>query len=172
MGGSLKPVLDSIQLARELGLWVEVVTLIVPEMNDSSEELWQMSRHLVSISADIPWHVTAFHPDYRLNERDRTSIETLQRAADIGQEAGLHYVYAGNLPGKVGSLEDTHCPHCQTRLIKRYSYILEEYNLTAEGKCPKCGTKNCRCVDLFTGNGASGRVWTAIQGPVLIGRKI
>ena len=141
LGGSLKPVLDSIQLARELGLWVEVVTLVVPEMNDSSEELWQMSRHLVSISADIPWHVTAFHPDYRLNERDRTSAETLQRAADIGQEAGLNYVYAGNLPGKVGSLEDTHCPNCQTRLIKRFSYILEEYNLSAEGMCPKCGTK-------------------------------
>ena len=141
LGGELQPVLESIQLARELDLWVEAVTLVVPEMNDSSDELWQISRFLVSISADIPWHVTAFHPDYRLNDRERTTADTLQRAADIGQEAGLNYVYAGNLPGKVGSLEDTFCPVCQTRLIKRYSYILEEYNLTAQGKCPKCATK-------------------------------
>jgi pyruvate formate lyase activating enzyme len=120
MGGVLSHVLDTIRLAHELGLWVEVVTLVIPGFNDSLEELWEMSRFLVSVSADIPWHVTAYHPDYQMTDAPATPAVTLQRAAEIGEEAGLHFVYAGNLPGRVGSLEDTHCPHCGSVLIQNW----------------------------------------------------
>jgi pyruvate formate lyase activating enzyme len=141
LGGVLQHVLDTIQTARELGLWVEVVTLVVPGMNDSNEELWEAARFLTSVSRDIPWHVTAFHPDYKHTDASATSASTLQRAAEIGQEAGLNYVYAGNLPGRVGSLEDTHCPACQSLLVQRRGYVVKQYNLTAQGTCPKCGAK-------------------------------
>ncbi len=140
LGGVLQHVLDTIRMAHELGLWVEVVTLVIPGFNDSTEELWEAARYLVSISPDIPWHVTAFHPDYKMTSPPPTPSQALQRAAEIAQEAGLHYVYAGNLPGKVGSLEDTYCAHCQTRLIARRGYTIQEYHLTAQGACPKCGT--------------------------------
>jgi pyruvate formate lyase activating enzyme len=140
LGGVLNNVLDSIQRAREIGLWVEVVTLVIPGFNDSSAELWDAARFLASVSPDIPWHVTAYHPDYRMDENPPTPSATLRTAAEIGQEAGLHYVYAGNLPGKVGSLEDTHCPQCSQVLIRRTGYTIRAYNLTAEGKCPHCGT--------------------------------
>ncbi len=141
LGGVLQHVLDTIRLARELGLWVEVVTLVIPGFNDSNEELWEAARYLVSLSADIPWHVTAYHPDYRMDDAPPTPPEALLRAAEIGQEAGLRYVYAGNLPGRVGSLEDTHCPGCQARLIRRRGYIIQEYRLTPQGTCPACGAK-------------------------------
>ncbi len=140
LGGVLQNVLDTIRAAHDLGLWVEVVTLVIPGYNDSSAELWDAARFLVSVSADIPWHVTAYHPDYKMQTAPRTSVETLQRAAEIGQEAGLRYVYAGNIPGRVGSLEDTVCPHCQARLVKRFGFTVEEYNLTPQHTCPKCGT--------------------------------
>ncbi len=130
---------NSIKVARELGLWVEVVTLVIPGFNDSKEELWEAARYLVSVSPDIPWHLTAFHPDYKETSASSTSPSSLQTGAEVGQEAGLRYVYAGNLPGKVGSLEDTVCPHCQERLIGRRGYTLQSYNISADGKCPKCG---------------------------------
>lgn len=139
LGGVLNHVLDTIRNAHEMGLWVEVVTLVVPGFNDSNEELWDAARYLASVSADIPWHVTAFHPDYKM-DAGRTPSETLLRAAEIGQEAGLRFVYAGNLPGKVGTYEDTFCPGCGKRLIQRQGYILRDYQITAEGKCPGCGT--------------------------------
>ena len=141
MGGVLNHVLDSIRLARELGLWVEVVTLVIPGFNDSLEELWELSRFLVSVSADIPWHVTAYHPDYLMTDAPATPVATLQRAAEIGQEAGLHYVYAGNLPGRVGTLEDTLCPGCSQVLIRRRGYQVFENKITAVGTCPNCGQK-------------------------------
>jgi pyruvate formate lyase activating enzyme len=141
LGGVLQNVLDTIQLARELGLWVEVVTLVVPGFNDSSAELWDAARFLASVSADIPWHVTAYHPDYRMEDAPPTPPDTLLRAAEIGQEAGLRYVYAGNLPGKVGSLEDTHCPHCQTSLVQRRGYRISAYRITVDGRCPQCSAK-------------------------------
>lgn len=139
LGGVLSNVLDTIRAARELGLWVEVVTLVVPGFNDSSEELWDAARFLASVSADIPWHVTAFHPDYKMESENYTPVDTLQRAAEIGQEAGLRYVYAGNLPGRVGSYEDTFCPSCGKRLVQRRGYVIFDYQVTAEGKCPGCG---------------------------------
>jgi len=141
MGGQLQCVLDSIKLAIDLGLWVEVVTLVIPGMNDSQEELWEASRFLASVSRDIPWHVTAFHPDYKMDDGLPTPAEKLKEAAEIGQEAGLHYVYAGNIPGRVGSLENTYCPKCGNALINRRGYVLQSYKITAEGKCSFCGEK-------------------------------
>ncbi|HUV16037.1 MAG TPA: AmmeMemoRadiSam system radical SAM enzyme [Pelolinea sp.] len=141
VGGNLQMVLDTIKLAYELGMWVEVVTLIIPGFNDSNEELWESARYLVSVSPDIPWHVTSFYPTYKHLDGERTSAEVLQRAADIGQEAGLKYVYAGNLPGRVGSLEDTHCPNCQQPLIRRTGYIVRENRVVKDGTCPRCSEK-------------------------------
>ncbi|HSQ39353.1 MAG TPA: AmmeMemoRadiSam system radical SAM enzyme, partial [Anaerolineales bacterium] len=112
LGGVLQNTLDGIKRARELGLWVEVVTLVIPGFNDSNEELWEAARFIAGVSPDIPWHVTAFHKDYHMTSPDNTSPQTLVRAAEIGREAGLRYVYAGNLPGYVGEYESTHCPKC------------------------------------------------------------
>jgi pyruvate formate lyase activating enzyme len=137
MGGSLQPVLETIRHVRELGLWLEVVTLVIPGMNDANDELWEAARYLVSISPDIPWHVTAYHPEYKENAPP-TPASTLKRAAEIGQEAGLRYVYAGNLPGRVGSLEDTVCPHCAHNLILRSGYRLSGYHITDDGRCEYC----------------------------------
>lgn len=139
LGGTLQHTLDGIKRAREAGLWVEVVTLVIPGFNDSNEELWDAARFLVEVSPDIPWHVTAFHKDYKMTEPDNTDAKTLIRAAEIGREAGLKFVYAGNLPGQVGDYEDTFCPACNYRLVKRRGYVVHEYRITGDGKCPKCG---------------------------------
>ncbi len=141
LGGVLKNVLETIQRAHQMGIWVEVVTLVVPGFNDSNEELWETARFLFSISPDIPWHVTAFHKDYKMVDPDNTPAHTLLRAADIGREAGLHYVYAGNIPGRVGEYESTVCPTCSRLLIRRVGYTVQQYHLTARGACPYCGAK-------------------------------
>ncbi len=141
LGGVLQHVLDTIQKAHEMGVWVEVVTLVVPGFNDSNEELWEAARFICSVSSDIPWHVTAFHPDYKMTDEARTPTHTLQRAADIGREAGLRYVYAGNIPGRLKEYESTFCPGCNRALIRRIGYIIMEYHITGEGTCPHCGTK-------------------------------
>jgi pyruvate formate lyase activating enzyme len=141
LGGVLKNVLATIQKAHELGLWVEVVTLVVPGFNDSNEELFETARFLRSVSADIPWHVTGFHRDYKMLDPDNTPAQTLVRAAEIGREAGLHYVYGGNLPGQVDEYESTHCPNCNKRLVGRRGYTIRDYHITAQGACPACGTK-------------------------------
>jgi pyruvate formate lyase activating enzyme len=138
LGGVLNNVLDSIRMAYEMGLFVEVITLVVPGINDSTEELIEAGRFIASISRDIPWHVTAFHPDYKMTDPPPTSIDTLIRAAEIGQEAGLNYVYAGNIPGRTKEYENTLCPTCGTHLIERYSYVIQSYRLTEKGTCPQC----------------------------------
>jgi pyruvate formate lyase activating enzyme len=139
LGGVLQNVLDTIQMSHEMGLWVEIVTLIVPDMNDSTEELMDAGRFIASVSPDIPWHVTAFHPNYKMTDKGRTPVETLLRAAEIGQEAGLHFVYAGNLPGRVSTYEHTYCPQCRAVLIERLGFIVTGYHLSDEGSCPACG---------------------------------
>jgi pyruvate formate lyase activating enzyme len=141
LGGTLQNTLDGIKRACDLGLWVEVVTLVIPGFNDSNEELWDTARFLASLSLDIPWHVTAFHKDYKMIAPDNTDSQTLIRAAEIGREAGLRYVYAGNLPGNVGEYETTCCPRCSYQLVKRSGYVIQKYKITGEGKCPKCGEK-------------------------------
>jgi pyruvate formate lyase activating enzyme len=140
-GGVLKNVLDSIKLAHGLGLWVEVVTLVIPGFNDSPEELMEAARFITSVSPDIPWHVTAFHPDYKMTDPPPTSAKTLLRATEIGQEMGLKYVYAGNLPGRLQEYENTYCPNCRTLLVERSGFYVRRNQVTAEGKCPKCGTR-------------------------------
>jgi pyruvate formate lyase activating enzyme len=140
LGGTLENVMEGIRLVHARGLWLEVVTLIVPGFNDGEAELRQMARFLVSVSRDIPWHVTAFHRDYRMIDPPGTTASQLVRAAEIGAEEGIRFVYAGNAPGRVGPWENTWCPSCRERLIDRFGYLVREYRLTAGGNCPKCGT--------------------------------
>ena len=140
LGGVLVNVLDTIRRAYDLGMWVEVVTLVVPGFNDSNDELMDAARFLATVSPDIPWHVTAFHKDYKMTELDNTTPATLIRAAEIGQEAGLRYVYAGNLPGLADPYEHTVCPSCGEHLVERMGFAILGYRVTPEGSCPKCGT--------------------------------
>jgi len=139
LGGRLQPILDTIRSLHAMGLWVEIVTLLIPGFNDSNEELQKLTEFVASVSVDVPWHVTAFHKDYKMTDPGDTRPEDLLRAAEIGARAGLRYVYAGNLPGFVGHLEDTRCVRCSATLIERYSYRIKAYRITADGKCPKCG---------------------------------
>jgi pyruvate formate lyase activating enzyme len=141
LGGVLQHVLDSIQLVHELGLWVEIVTLVVPGFNDSTDELMDAARFIASVSRDIPWHVTAFHPDYKMTGPSATSVSTLVRAAEIGREAGLNFTYAGNIPGRVEDYENTFCPKCQVPLIRRRGFTILEYKISARGTCPECDEK-------------------------------
>jgi len=138
LGGRLEPILDSLRRIHSMGCWLEVVTLVVPGFNDSSAELHQMAEFLAGISPDIPWHVTAFHPDYKMTGPSATRPQDLLRAVEAGRDAGLRYIYAGNLPGELGGLEDTRCPVCGETLVRRWGYRILEYRLTAEGTCPRC----------------------------------
>ncbi|MBI4465718.1 MAG: radical SAM protein, partial [Acidobacteria bacterium] len=139
LGGRLQPILDTIRRLHQMDIWVEIVTLVIPGFNDSDDELRRLAEFLVSVSPDIPWHVTAFHKDYKMTDPDNTSAETLLRAAEIGKVAGLRYVYAGNLPGQIGDLENTRCFNCQQLSVERYSYRILGYHLTPNGCCPACG---------------------------------
>ena len=140
LGGRLQPILDTIRRLHEMDFWLEVVTLVIPGFNDSDDELQRLAEFLASVSPAIPWHVTAFHKDYKMTGPENTGVETLVRAAGIGKRAGLRYVYAGNLPGRVGDLENTRCPTCQDLLIERYGYLITGYHLTPNGCCPSCGS--------------------------------
>jgi pyruvate formate lyase activating enzyme len=139
LGGRMQPILDTIRRLHEMGFWVEIVTLIVPGFNDSDDELKRMAEFLAGVSPDIPWHLTAFHRDYKMTEPEDTSSRTLVRAAGIGKAAGLRFVYAGNLPGRTGELENTYCPDCHELLVERAGYHVLDYRLTATGSCPGCG---------------------------------
>ena len=123
-----------------MGFWLEIVTLLIPGFNDSRDELERLTAFIASVSADIPWHVTAFHGDYKMTDPPNTTAEMLLTAADIGRGNGLRFVYAGNLPGRVGSLEHTDCPTCGERVIGRYGYLIQSYRLTETGTCPRCAT--------------------------------
>jgi pyruvate formate lyase activating enzyme len=139
LGGRLDPVLDTIGRLYAMGFWVEVVTLLVPGFNDSEKELEDLTGFLASVSVDLPWHVTAFHPSYKMTTPASTTSRDLARAAEIGKRSGLRYVYAGNLPGHVGDLENTRCHGCGELLVERYGYHVQQYRITAEGTCPSCG---------------------------------
>jgi pyruvate formate lyase activating enzyme len=141
LGGRLAPILDTIRRLHEMGIWLEIVTLLIPGFNDSDDELRRLTEFVTSVSPDIPWHVTAFHKDYKMTDPRDTRPEDLLRAVEIGRRSGLRFVYAGNLPGKVGDLENTRCPNCQEVLVKRYSYLVEGYRITAEGSCPHCAAR-------------------------------
>ena len=137
LGGKLQTVLDTIRMLRAKGFWLEVVTLIVPGFNDAEAELREIARFLVSVSPEIPWHVTAFHQDYKMRDRENTAARTLLKAAEIGSAEGLQFVYAGNIPGRVGQWEDTRCPGCGLVLIRRVGFRVLENRLQG-GACPKC----------------------------------
>ncbi len=139
LGCTLQSVLDTVRMTVDMGFWVEVVTLVVPGFNDSDAELREIARFLASISPDIPWHVTAFHKDYKMTDPDNTPPETLLRAARIGLEEGLRYVYAGNLPGMVDGFEHTYCPNCKTPVVRRFGFRILEYHIV-KGRCPECQT--------------------------------
>src|SRR6201998_1532240 len=141
LGGRIGPILDSIRRIHQMGLWLEIVTLLIPGFNDSPDELRRLTEFLSGISPDIPWHVTAFHADYKMSGNRDTSTEDLLRAAEIGRQAGLRYIYAGNLPGMVGPWENTRCAQCGETLIRRYGYFIEDYRLTQDGSCPRCAHK-------------------------------
>jgi pyruvate formate lyase activating enzyme len=140
LGGRIGPILETIQRLHSMGIWVEIVTLLIPGFNDSDDELHRLTEFVAGVSPEIPWHITAFHKDYKMSDPADTKPEDLMRAAEIGKAAGLHYIYAGNLPGRVGDLEDTRCHKCGTTLIHRYGYLIEDYRLTPQGCCSKCGT--------------------------------
>lgn len=140
LGGRIAPILDTIRTLYRMGVWLEIVTLLIPGFNDSNDELRRAAEFLASVSRDIPWHLTAFHKDYKMTDPDDTQPEDLLRAREIGMQAGLRYVYAGNLPGQVGNCEDTFCHVCETPLIKRYSYLIQDYRVTPDGRCPSCNT--------------------------------
>jgi pyruvate formate lyase activating enzyme len=138
LGAPLEHILEGIRLVHQMGFWLEIVTLVVPGFNDSVAELRDAAQFIASLSPDIPWHVTAFHQDYKMLDKDNTTVQDLLRACEIGRDAGLHFVYAGNLPGHVGEWENTYCPNCRALLIRRHGYMLTEYHITAQGTCPKC----------------------------------
>jgi len=141
LGGVLQHVLDALHMVHERGFWLEVVTLVIPGFNDAPDDLRRMADTLAGISPDIPWHVTAFHPDYKMTEPRDTTAEDLVRACEVGRAAGLRYVYAGNLPGRVGRWEHTWCPNCDALLIERFGYRIARQRIGADGACPDCGTR-------------------------------
>lgn len=137
-GAKLQPVLDTIKLMKDMGVWVEVTTLIIPSYNDSKDSLMWISEFIKSVDSAIPWHVTQFYPTYKLLDQPRTSLETLKLAKEIGLKAGLKYVYEGNVPGEGG--ENTYCPNCRELLIKRFGFYVKE-NKIAGSHCFKCKTR-------------------------------
>ena len=138
LGGVVDNILETIQMVHERGFWEEIVTLVIPGFNDSEDELRSAADFIASVSPDIPWHVTAFHQDYNMTENANTTAEQLIRACEIGRAAGLRFVYAGNLPGRVGRWENTYCPSCDELLIERYGYQIRRMKVTPTGNCPSC----------------------------------
>jgi len=139
LGGKLDSVLRTIEMLVARGFWVEIVTLLIPGFNDSEAEMRGMAKFLAGVSRDLPWHCTAFHPDYKMQEPGSTPVRTLVRACEFGTESGLRYCYAGNAPGRVGDWENTRGHGCGTTLIERVSFQVQNYRLSEEGRCPDCG---------------------------------
>lgn len=141
LGGRLQPILDTIRRLHAMNVWLEIVTLLIAGFNDSDDELAHLTEFIASVSPDIPWHVTAFHADYKMTHPQNTTPAMLRRAAGVGKRSGLRFVYAGNLPGLVGNLENTYCPDCDQLLVERHGYLIRAYHLTSEGACPSCGAR-------------------------------
>ena len=140
-GARLKPVLDTVKYAHEKGIWVEVTTLLIEGKNDSDKEIREIAKFLASIDSSIPWHLSAFHPMYKMQDVERTHASTLQRAYDIAKEEGLKYVYVGNIDDE--DRESTYCPQCNKRVIDRCGHIGQfvTNELDKDGTCPYCAYK-------------------------------
>lgn len=137
IGAKLGEVLDSIITYRQLGIWIELTTLIIPGLNDSYEQLRGIAEFIAAnLGKEVPWHVSQFYPTYQLLDRPRTPLSTLRKAVEIGKAAGLQYIYEGNVPGEGG--ENTWCPQCSELLIKRHGYTIQQ-NHMHHGACPQCG---------------------------------
>lgn len=137
-GAKVEPVKETIRLMKELGVWVEVTTLIIPDYNDSEEGLRNIAEFIKSVDPHMPWHVTQFYPTYKLIDKPRTPLKTLRRAREIGFETGLKYVYEGNVPGE--GRENTYCPECKELLITRFGFSISK-NKIKDGRCPQCRTE-------------------------------
>ena len=137
-GAKLGPVLQTLETMKKLGVWLEITTLLIPGLNDSTEELKQISGFIAGLDPNIPWHISRFHPTYRLTHSSSTPPASIQRARDLGYEAGLHYVYTGNLPGDEG--EKTFCHYCGELLIDRFGFVVRK-NRIRESHCPDCGAE-------------------------------
>ncbi|RMG30412.1 MAG: AmmeMemoRadiSam system radical SAM enzyme [Methanobacteriota archaeon] len=140
LGTSLEKVLNGIKEVYKRKFWLEIVTLLIPGFNDSPEEIHQMAEFLADISTDIPWHITAFHPDYKMNDKRYTSAKDLIKAGTIAKEHGIKFVYLGNIRG-LEDWENTICPNCNTTLIRRDVFRIKDYAITEKGTCPECNTK-------------------------------
>ncbi|MHC4696568.1 MAG: AmmeMemoRadiSam system radical SAM enzyme [Planctomycetota bacterium] len=137
--GELKPVLDALEVLKDTGIWLELVVLIIPTLNDSPAEIKQMSEWVVKhLGPDVPMHFSRFHPTYRITNLPRTPVSTIERSRQIALDAGVHYVYAGNVRMHPG--ENTYCHNCQNELIRRMGYRIS-FNKITNGKCPNCDTK-------------------------------
>lgn len=136
VGARLQPVLDSLKKMKELGIWVEVTTLVIPGVNDSDEELRNVAKFIANeLGTETPWHISRFFPTYKMTDQPRTPLATLRRAREIGQEEGLRYLFIGNASGETNTI----CHACGQLLIKRSSYLILEKNIQPNGTCPNCG---------------------------------
>ncbi len=138
LGARLEPILDSIRRIYSMGFWLEIVTLLVPGFNDAPDELTKLTEFIAGVSTEIPWHVTAFYQNYKMTDARNTTPEDLLKAAEIGKQSGLQYVYAGNLPGRAGNWENTYCPKCGDLLVERRGFRVISYRLDERGRCPGC----------------------------------
>lgn len=137
-GAHLKPVLENLKIMRQMGIWVEITTLVIPTLNDSDKEFEEISQFIVSLGVEVPWHISAFYPTYKMLNLPRTPASLLHRAREIGMKAGLRYVYCGNIPGEEG--EDTFCPQCKRRVIERVGFRVVR-NDVVKGECGHCRAK-------------------------------
>ncbi len=165
-GSHLQPVLDTLKyLLRETEVWVEITTLLIPGLNDSEDEITKMSSWIAKeLGLDVPLHFSAFHPDYKMTDIPATPSETLIRARQIAQSAGLRYVYTGNVHNREG--DTTYCPSCNTPLIERDWYEIKQYRLTPDGHCPDCSTQIAGHFDRFAGKFGRRRVPVVMRGAV------
>jgi pyruvate formate lyase activating enzyme len=137
-GARLQPVLESLKKMKKMGIWVEITTLLIPSLNDSDEELKDIAQFIAGLGKETPWHISRFHPQFKMNSLQVTPVASLHRAVEIGKQAQLKYVYSGNVPGDEG--ESTYCFNCRKLLIERYGFKIISINL-AGNKCSNCGTE-------------------------------
>jgi len=137
-GAKLKPVLENLRLMKQMGLWLEITTLVIPTLNDSDKEFEEIAQFILSLGPEVPWHVSAFYPTYKMLNLRRTPASRLHRAREIGMSAGLRYVYCGNIAGGEG--EDTFCPQCGRKVIERVGFQVTRNEVVKE-ECPHCHAK-------------------------------